>query len=346
MKSIYFMLLLSICAMPLHAQKTTAKDTLLNREMTLEKEYNPIIERAAKINQLPELREPQAPKSKVEFSNYSTAYEAQPGLTSLMPKSIFADLNASKYAGYAKLLLSSILDVNGDIAYQILNNSRDYLDVYFSHRSSNSRNPGLQLPSESQKFFMNDNWGGFNFSHDFDNAKLSADLKYTYSAFNYSGLTITNLEQIMASSVWPEATPVYEIQTYPNQVNNMLEANAGIFSDTPDKLNYKVNLKYTYFKQKYLSQTNIPGASENRVIIDWDLHDSYNSTSGFGLSGFYRTYKYSSEEFRVWNAYNNDIMLYSVLSLAPYYYVEGSNLNLTLGLRADFELGGRKKTVI
>jgi hypothetical protein len=337
------LLLVWICALPVQAQKTAAKDTLLNREMTLEKEYNPTIEPAAKINQLPELREPQAPKSRVEFSNYSTVYEAQQGLTSLIPKSMLTDLNTSKYAGYASLRLSSILDVDGDIAYQILNTNRDYLDVYFSHRSSNSKHPSLQIPTESQKFFMNDNWGGFNFSHDFDKAKLSADLKYTYSAFNYSGLTVANLGQIMSSSAWPYP-PVYEILDYTNQANNMLEAHAGIFSDTPNELNYKVNLQYTYFKQKYLVQTSIPGVRENRVIIDWDLHNNYNSTSGFGLSGFYKTYKYGSEEFRTYG--NDDIMTYSVLSLNPYYYVESDNLNLTLGLKADFELGGKKKNVV
>jgi hypothetical protein len=329
--------------MPLQAQKTTAKDSLLNREMTLEKEYSPTIEPAAKINQLPELREPQAPKSKVEFSNYSTAYEAQPGLNSLIPKSMLTDLNTSKYAGYASIRLSTVLNFDGDAAYQILNTNRDFLDVYFSHRSSNSQNPSLQIPSESQKFFMNDNWGGFNFSHDFDKAKLSAGLKYTYSAFNHSGLTVANMNEILLSSL-SGIKPIYEIRNYPNQVNNMLEAHAGIFSDTPNKLSYKVNLKYTYFKQKYLAQTT-PGVRENRIMIDWNLHDNYNSTSGFGLNGFYKTYKYNSEEFRTY-ADNDDIMLFSVLSLNPYYYVEGDNLNLTLGLRADFELGGRKKNVV
>jgi hypothetical protein len=342
MKSIYIFLLFWIGALPLQAQKTVVKDTVPSREMILEKEYNPTIERAAKVNRLPELREPQAPKSKVAFSDYSTAYEVRPGLVSLTPKSMLTDLNTSKYAGYASIRFGDALNFNFDAAYRILNTGCDFMDVYFSQCSSNSKNPSLQLPSESQKFFMNENCSGFNFSHDFDNAKLSADLKYTYSIFNYSGLTIVNTDEIMISSSMI-IDPVYEIRDYPMQVNNMLEAHAGIFSDIPNELNYKVDLKYTYFKQKYSAQTNV---RENRVVIDWDLHDGYNSTSGFGLSGFYRTYKYLSEEFRAWSSYNDDLMLYSVLSLNPYYYLEGDNLNLTLGLRADFELGGRKKNVV
>ncbi|GHT60989.1 hypothetical protein FACS189451_02100 [Bacteroidia bacterium] len=344
MKPIYIFFLLSICTLPLQAQKTAAKDTLLSREMTLEKEYNPTIESAAKINRLPELREPQAPRSKVEFSNYSTTYEVQNGLASLMPKSMLTDLNTSKYAGYASLYLSTLADFDADAAYQILNTNRDYLDIYFSHRSSNSKNPSLQLPSESQKFFMNDNWGGFNFSHNFDKVKLLADMKYLYSAFNYSGLTITNIDRIMLSSSWPGSTPVYEMQSYPNQTDNLFEAHAGIVSETSDALNYKVNLRYTYFKQKYANQTAVPGVGENRVIIDWDLHQNYNSASGFGLSGFYKTYKYSSEAFRSYG--NDDLMTYSVLSINPYYYAEGDNFDATLGLSADFELGGRKKAVV
>ncbi|MDR2622400.1 MAG: hypothetical protein LBC48_07440 [Dysgonamonadaceae bacterium] len=338
MKPICIFLLLCISALPLQAQNTAAKDSLLNREMTLEKEYSPTIEPAAKVNQLPELREPQAPKSKVEFSDYSTAYEVRPGLNSLMPKSMLADLNTSKYAGYASLRLSTLLDFDGDAAYRILNTDRDFLDIYLSHRSSNSKNPSLQVPSETQKFYMNDNWGGFNFTHSFDNAKLSAGFKYTYSEFNYSESPVTTVSSTGGLQ------SVYQTMSHPNQTNNMLDAHTSIFSDTPNKLNYKVNLRYTYFKQKYIAQTT-PGVRENRVIIDWDLHDNYNSTSGFGFSGFYKTYKYSSEEFRIY-AKNDDIMLFSVFSLNPYYYIEGDNLNLRLGFRADFELGGRKKSVV
>jgi hypothetical protein len=294
------------------------------------------------MNRLPELREPQAPKSKVEFSNYSTAYEVQNGLTSLIPKALFTDLSASKYAGYASLYLSTLLDFDGDAAYRILNTGRDYLDVYFSHRSSDSKNHSLQLPGELQKFFLNDNWGGLHFSHDFEAVKLLADFKYTHSTFNYSGLTIVNWEQIMASSMWPGPGPIYEIQTHPNQTDNLFEAHAGVVSETPNALNYKVNVRYTYSKQKYANQNTIPGVEENRVIIDWDLHQNYLSNSGFGLSGYYKTYKYNSDEnFRF---FNNDIMIYSILALCPYYYVEGDNFDLTLGLRADFELGGRKKS--
>ena len=353
MKSVYILLSIWICTVPLQAQQTAGKDSLLNREMTLEKEYSPTIEPAAKINRLPELREPQAPKSKVEFSNYSTTYEAQHGLAFLTPKSMLTDLNTSKYAGYASLRLSTVLDFDGDAAYRILNTGRDFLDVYFSRRSSNSHNPSLQLHSEKQKFFMNDNWGGVNFSHGFDNAKLSAGLKYTYSAFNYSGLTVANWEEIINSSKHPSDPPVYEIRDYHNQVNNMLEAYAGISSDTPNKLNYKVNLKYTRFKQKYLVQTT-PGVRENRVIVDWDLHKNYNSTSKFGLSGFYRASKVSFPRRR--ESHDNSYALARdsrlrgndshILSLNPYYYVEGDNTDLTLGLRADFELGGRKKNVV
>lgn len=332
----YLLLPVWLCAFPLQAQKTAGKDTLLNREMTLEKEYSPTIKPAAKISQLPELREPRAPKSKVAFSNYSAAYEAQPGLAFLTPKPVFAGLNTSKYAGYASLRLSNILDFDGDAAYRILNTGRNFLDIYFSHRSSNSKNPSLQLPSATQPFFMNDHWGGFNFSHGFDNAKLSAGLKYTYSAFNYSGLTVANLEQISFSSMWPPYPPVYEIRDYPNQVNNMLEAHAGISSDRPAQLNYKVNLKYTFFKQKYLTPTT-PGVRENRIVIDWDLHGNYNLISGFGLSGFYKARKYNSPL---------SFPSVSVLSLTPYYYMENDNLNLTLGLRADFEPGGGKKNMI
>jgi hypothetical protein len=344
MKKIYIFLLMGVCSLSLQAQQNDRKDTVsLSREMTLEREYNPTIKDAVKMNQLPELREPQAPKSKVEYSNYAVPFGFKPELTVLKPQTWFSDLHTSKYKGYLTAGVSTLADINADAGYQILNTTDNLLNLYFSHRSSNSRVSSLQVDT-TQKFKINDNWGGLNFSHDFGKVRLNTDVKYTLSMFNYSELTISNWEDIRLSSARSPQNIDFVTLSHPSQTDNLFEAHVGLSSDKPNTLNYNVNAKYTFFKHKYGINTTMPGVKENRVIIDWDFHNNINSTSGFGLGGYLKHYAYTSSiDFKT---INDGLISYSAFSINPYYYLEGDNLNLLLGVKADFEIGGRKKNIV
>jgi hypothetical protein len=233
------------------------------------------------------------------------------------------------------------------LGYQILNAKKDYLSIFASHRSSNCDVTNLQI-DEDQIFKINDTWGGLNFLHDFGSAKLNIDGKYTYSAFNYSGLIITNLAQIMLSSAWPGPEPQFGINTFPNQVNNLFEIHAGVFSDEASDNNYKINATYTNYGQKQV-YVGEPGRKEGRFIIDGDFHAKFNSTMGWGFAGFLKNYDYSSipswikADDTLIERYGNQN--YSVLSLNPYFYLEDDNFDLLLGGKVDVEFGGRKKIV-
>ena len=346
MKSIIFTILALFCLVTLKAQNTAKTDTLLNRELMLEKEYTPTLRDAVKLSQLPELREPQATKSAVEFSNYAIPFALQPKLLPLSPQSYLTKLNYSKYRGYLTAGLSSLLDINGDLGYQILNSNKDRLNIFFSHRSSRSNVSYLQDVSDldetgKQKFKINDNWGGLNFMHDFSGIKLLADAKYTWSAFNYYGLSIPYYPPIPLM----DFTYNNNFDKNTNQINNLFEMNIGIAYDESDELNYKINAGYTNFRQKYsnLKNDTEESSKENRFLIDADFHKLINSTMGIGLSGSLKSYSNSKEIFK---ALYDSITNYLTFSLNPYIYLEGENLNLILGAKVDFEIEGRKKIVV
>jgi len=69
--------------------------------------------------------------------------------------------------------------------------------------------------------------------------------------------------------------------------NNMFEIHLGVASEKANELNYKVNLGYTNFGQKYGNTINENGGKENRIIIDGDIHQLINSTMGIGLSKYF-----------------------------------------------------------
>lgn len=347
MKSIFLTILATCCLLPVMAQQTTGKDSLLNREMTLEKEYNPTIREAVKLSRLPELREPQSPKSNVEFSNYEIPFNIQSQLTPLSPQAYLTNLNNSKYKAYLTAGISSQLDIDGDLGYRILNTSKNFLGIFISHRSSNYDATNLQCDS-SQNLKFSDTWGGMDFRHEFGAARLNIDAKYTASSFNYSAFTITNYDP--ASSIFFE--PVYQFYPYPNQANRLFEFHTGVETNEPDKTNYAFNLFYTYYKQKYGLTTEADGLKETTLKLDWKIYKTFNSNMEAGLKGFYKGYIYP-DSFPKWydkgwydeNRRPSVNSNYSVLSLNPYFYMEDEYIHLLLGAKVDVEFGGWKKVV-
>jgi len=341
MKPVFLTLLALCCLLPLQAQNTIKKDSLINRELKLEKEYNPTIRDAVKLSQLPELREPQAPKSKVEFSDYTVPYDVNPKLIPLGPQAYLTRLNYSKYRGYLTAGISNLIDIDGDLGYRILDSDKDCLDIFFSHRSSNCDVSYLQDVSYlgetgKQKFKINDNWGGVNYMHDFDGIKFLADAKYTNSAFNYYGSSIPHIIMYFV----PGPMPNNNFDKNTDQVNNMFEAHVGISSEESNELNYKINVGYTNFRQKYGNMPGESGSTENRIPVIGDIHQLINSTMGIGLSGSIKTFFYGNSEFK---SLNENATNYWIYSLNPYLYWEYSNLNLALGAKMDVEVGGRQK---
>lgn len=332
MKSLYLSLITAF-VFCISSQAQTSKDsTLLNRELTLEKEYNPTIENAVKLNQLPELREPQPAGFKFNFSNYAVPYGTDPQLSVLPIKTYLDDLSYSDKKGYITAGFGTLVNINGDAGYQLLNNSKNYLSIYLSHRSSNSKVNYLQY-DDDQKMKINDTWGGVDFSHDFGVTKLSLDAKYTYSGFNYYGINYLPSEFIY-----------YPIEKGGKQKNNMLQMSAGLSSEDSDEIGYLLKFGYSLFDQAYMTDFS-NGRRENRFLMNLNLDRNFNDLN-IGVDMALRTNSYSSvperkSEYTYWNNKNH-----SVISLNPHLKFEGDIWNLRIGGKLEFQLGGDKKSNI
>ena len=308
------------CCIQLQAQ-TTANDTTFQRMMTLEKEYSPIIDKASKINTLPEVREPQAPQARIEYSNYSVPVKIKPEPSNVDAAQYFDDLEKSNQRGYVKAGVSTFIDIDGDAGYQILNNETDELSVWLSHRSSSGKIRSLQT-DKRMKFNLNDNTGAFRYSHHFDLYKVFADAKYTYSKFNYYGSN---------SALMP--------QSYPDQVNNIFDANVGIHSKDTDPLDFLLKLNYTHFGQKESLFVNEDGPKENKIKIDFDIYRDFDGDKLVGLAGYSKMNFYSTPNDPSFGSYKN----YSDLNVNPYFRMEGDEWSLRLGFMAHLLAKQSKK---
>jgi hypothetical protein len=335
MKHIFYITIVFLTCTLLSAQAQNNTPDL-QRELTLEKEYNPSLQDANKINQLPEIKAPEAPRTKVEFSNYTLDYNLPPYLSTLGAKTYFSDFATSNKRGYVNLEISSLLDINGDLGYQLLNSPEDQLSLFGSHRSTNCNVTYLQN-DEKQKMKFNDEVLNINYMHHFGKAKLFADAQYTYSAFNYYGLPIR----------YDPANDDVRFKATDNQTNNMFQAHAGIESVNNEEIAYKANLSYTLFNQKRAERTELNGRKENRIMADFDLHAKF-----FGIAGAVKTYSYAIPAS--WEVSNDDDDYtknlgnynYTTFSVNPYFTFEGDTWNTRLGATANIQLGGIKKFLV
>jgi hypothetical protein len=285
----------------------------LERELQLEKEYNPSVREADKINQLPEIREPEAPKTQVQFSDYTLNYSLSPYISNLQAQNYLSNFATSEKRGYLNVGVSSLIDINGDVGYQILHSERDFLSIFASHRSSNSDVKFLQN-DEKQKMKINDNLGGLNYIHRFDKAKFFADAQYTYSGFN--NYSFNNV--------------------LPDLINNLFKTQLAVASVNNEDINYKVSLGYSLFDQKNDSTviwTNWEGRTENRILADFDLHAHFSATGGVGLAGSMKNYSYSKNPSL---DLDND---YTTLAFNPYFTFDGGDWDVRLGVSANMQVG-------
>jgi hypothetical protein len=245
----------------------------------------------------------------------------------------FPDFATSNKRGYVNLGISTLLDVDGDAGYQIVNTAEDRFSIFGSHRSSNSNVTYLQdeWKDVKQKMKINDNLLGADYTHAFDKARLNVDAQYTYSGFNYYGTGERNLD----------------IKDK-DQVNNLFRSHLGISSVNNDEIDYQINLIHTLFKQQYGDFETFKGRTENRIVADIDLHANFNATSGIGIGGSIKNYAYqvplyqiTTDDFKKLRANYN----YTALSVNPYFTFEGDNWDARLGATANAQVGGIKKFI-
>ncbi|MDR2086111.1 MAG: TonB-dependent receptor [Dysgonamonadaceae bacterium] len=320
-----------------------ADSLALKRELTLERDYNPVLKDASKINQLPEIKEPEAPQSSVDFSRFTLPYIVSPYLRTIQPDVYFSSPETCKQRGYLNLSAGLPLNIDGDWGYQLLNTHRDYLNIYVSHRSTRSQVAYLYDTGDAT-MKINDNNAGIFYKHHFEQAKFTAGMQYLNAAFNYYGSEMTL-----------SVNDTYPVNTYThlnrNQVNHLFHLYAGIESEENDEINYKINFAYNLFRQKYGSLENIKGPVENRYTVDFDLNAPFNSTNVIGLQGFLKSYFSQlpdSADFvnhirprEAAQKYN-----YTTVSFNPYFTHTGDDWDVRLGGKIDFQFGGVTKNFL
>lgn len=308
---------------PLRAQEQ------LTREMTLEREYDPTVRDANKVNRLPEVKDPVFTKRAIDYSPFTTPADPDKEILLLPSGSVQTGISHNKRRGYLHLAGGMYTNLSGDLGYHIMDNHNGKMTVYATHNSTNG-NVTFEGENHLKRIAkLNDNLVSLDFSHRLDNGSASSktDLhlgaSYAYTGFNYYGTAF----RYSFSSVWtPDATDYVS-----NQANQALRFNIGLTGETRSLL-YRISADVRHFEQKYGWTKDLAGLRENDIrprleVAKW-LGASERQRIGLIAVADYFDYAYP-------RAYNNSDSTgygnYLEATFTPYFFTEGDTWRLNIG---------------
>lgn len=317
------------------AQEDKTKEKDLNREMTLEREYDPTVQDASKVNTLPVIKEPVVKKMPIDYASFTVPADPEKEISLLPSGNIMTDIQYNKRRGYFNFGGGTYLNLNGDLGYHILSTDKDKLNLWFSHRSTNGKVKYIDMDLDKVKAKLNDNLGGLNFKHVFEKMSLDMGVKYGYSAFNYYGLPI------YLSTDENTDMRMYHFDRETNQVNQAIQAKIGIESKEDAPVGYLLDLGYTNFSHKYALSKKQDGPTEHTFDVKFDLNTRFGGEQRIGLGGNVEYFNYSLPT--IGSGDELEFENHAEATLSPYYKVAGDNWNLKLGANVMFVTGDNSK---
>jgi hypothetical protein len=311
-------------------------DSRLNREMTLEREYDPSVRDASKVNRLPEVDEPVVTKRSIDYSPFTVPANPKKEFTVLPSGDLMTEILYNRRRGYFHFGGGMFMNLNGDAGYHILDTETDQLGLYLTHRSTNGNVKYLQSDSEKQKAFLSDNLAGLGLRHRFTGSTLRLGAEYRYTGFNYYGLPLA------VPSIYSTWRPDSSDRTT-NQVNQTVRGYLGLQSNENARVGYLADVQWLHFSQKYGRQAEVEGLRENSLtgLFDFNVRlGEQNQRAGITARLNYFNYTYPSRTDSL--GYQNHLEA----TITPYYRIDGETWHVKLGANLMFITGDSMKAFV
>lgn len=286
----------------------------LRREVTIEKDFTPIVRDASKINTLPEVEAPTVTRQSIQYSDWTVPAPLEARAV-LLPAGGFGDpARENLKRGYSDFGLGNYWNMAGNAGYRILQSEKDQLGVWLQHRSTcgsvdyNQKLPGYETSRTMRQL---EERVVADYRHSFEKLDLGIRGGYRYDSFNYYGLRFPGVQGI--------ASPEQEI--------NRFFLKSRIASSNPDaQLRYSASLAYYRYGYQRGYLQGDKGAAENVVAADFALVAPIDPSSDIALDGAFDYVGYN----RLPSASG-----YGMLSLNPRYSWHNDRVSLSAGVKAD-----------
>ncbi|MCD7971518.1 MAG: hypothetical protein LUG18_02465 [Candidatus Azobacteroides sp.] len=303
--------------------ETTQKDSLLQREMFLEAEYNPTIRDANKVNILPEVEDPKPVKADIDYSSWAVTITPDREVATLKAEHFGTEEMRYGKKGYLTLEGGYTFNLRGAAGYEILNTEEDFFRISLNHFSTHGNVKYVQGDTK-EKAKLNDNLFHAFYKHRFESLDLYADLNYGYTGFNYYGYGFD--------------LPIPDKM----QVFQLVNPRAGIKSTHDGSLQYEAELDYRYSSKKYTAGMENDGLKESDIFTRFDISNQWESNFRLGLSADMHNLFYNGAGYL---ELPGD---YSNFGITPYFRMEDEDQKwrARIGIRTDISTKGDNKIVI
>ena len=292
------------------------QDSLLRRQMELEREFNPTLMDADKINSLPALREPTVQKANVNYSTWAGRVNPPIEIALPYPATIMTDIPFSTKKGYLFLNAGNYANINGAFGYKLVEDDKNNLSFSILHNSTNgdlkyNQDPAEGVTDNGNNAYLMNNLGQLNFLHLAESFKMNMHISYLSSQFNYYGNPFEN-------------APVFNNDKYNL---GLLSAKIGLESAPSDLLNYR---GYIDFKNFNTEQSKTP-------VYEWMKGNQIEANVGFDKPFRNNISKVGVDGTIFTTIYNGDAANYFLLNAAPYILFGGDNTYAKLGVDMLFQ---------
>jgi hypothetical protein len=287
-------------------------DSLLRRQLELERDFNPSLLDADKINSLPALREPAVQKANTNYSTW--AGRTTPPLEIALPRpaDIMTEIPYSLKKGYLSFQAGNYANLDGAFGYRFVEQAKHNLAFTFLHNSTNGDINYVQDsdPAGNTAYLM-DNLGKLAYRYDADAMLFDMEVSYLHALFNYYGNTFGH-ERYFDNE---------------NQRLGVFNARLGLQSKESDRLNYRGSLDFSNFSTKFgytLNGEPIRGNQLNAMAgFDKPFRDI---NTKIGIDGSLFT-----------TFYQGDFDNYFLLNASPYIRFGELNRSARLGVNVLFQ---------
>jgi hypothetical protein len=294
-------------------------DSLLRRQLELERDFNPSLLDADKINSLPALREPVVQKANTNYSSWAGRITPPLEIALPRPADIMTEIPYSLKKGYLSFLAGNYANLDGAFGYQLVEEAKHNLAFTFLHNSTNGDINYAQDsdPAGNTAHFM-DNLGKLAYRYDADAMLLDMKVSYLHALFNYYGNTF-------------EHDRYFDNE---NQRLGVFNARLGLQSKESDRLNYRGSLDFSNFSTKFGYTVNGEPIRGNQL----------NAMAGFDKPFRDINTKIGVDGSLFTTFYQGDFDNYFLVNASP--YIRFGELNRSARLGADILFQNADKTRI
>lgn len=295
-----------------------SRDSLLRRQIELERDFNPTLLDADKINSLPEVQEYVVQKANTNYATWAGRINPPVEIALPAPADIMTQIPYDLKKGYLGFHAGNYANLDGALGYRPVENDKHRLAFTFRHHSTNGEIYYLQKTEPAgNKAFLMDNHGRIDYRHMADKLILDLRLSYLHSMFNYYGNSfgsrrITNNE---------------------NQQLGVFNVDAAIQSQPSELFNYKGHIDYRHFTTRFASLPTSEGIGGNQFNAMVGIDKPFSDTSHkIGIDGYlYTTF------------YRRKLSNYFLINAAPYLKLREENWSTRLGVDVLFQMAEKTR---